>query len=493
MDDAILSEFQVDISEDHLSTLKAEERERVTLRDTKLAILNSNQFHWKAQNIWSRHLSLKHPSNEPQYSVKARLFLSRVNATPWEEQSCPALQFISDCFRQLPLEDKHMVKTTPQFCKLIHMLAPHVEREHQKRDQLLDGMLVQARLLEPGPLKVYHDPSIKKVPSSSSSRSNVRQTRVDDGDDLDISMASNSASHSTGATQPEAAMDFTGGGSSSQSPTQSTFFPAMGSVFGDTAGADKHGFFDGDESDGLAPPRGFQSLGVPGPASVHYTQDFGVPGPASVQSCSTPDDEDARRRAHRARVDADSRAHREARAAEEFPPGCSRAVPTTPFTIPSATPRGLDTRPPGVMIVAFASLMVASKTCTFAVEPLLDHITPVRARLADNCVAIFFDPSSIAFAAKDVDNIRTTNLIEHQLFLVQGNSLLQITGPPRSDPVSISILVGRQGILFSELNARTRVCGVVGTVRLLTCSVPGRPSSTSEARSVCPHLRHGLD
>ena len=145
------------------------------------------------------------------------------------------------------------------------------------------------------------------------------------------------------------------------------------------------------------------------------------------------------------------------------------------------------------MIVAFASLMVASKTCTFAVEPLLDHITPVRARLADNCVAIFFDPSSIAFAAKDVDNIRTTNLIEHQLFLVQGNSLLQITGPPRSDPVSISILVGRQGILFSELNARTRVCGVVGTVRLLTCSVPGRPSSTSEARSVCPHLRHGLD
>ena len=192
-DDSILSEFQVDISEDNLSTLKAEERDRVMLRDTKLAILNSNQFHWKAQNIWSRHVSLKHPSNEPQYSVKARLFLSRVNATPWEEQSCPALQFISDCFRQLPIEDKHMVKATPQFRKLIHIVAPHVERDQQERDQLVDGMLVQARLLEPGPIKVYHEPSIKKVSSSSNGRSNVRQVRGDDGDDLDISMASNSS------------------------------------------------------------------------------------------------------------------------------------------------------------------------------------------------------------------------------------------------------------------------------------------------------------
>ena len=112
VDDAILAEFEVDISEDHINSLKAEERERVLLRDTKLAILNSNQFHWKAQNIWPKHLSLKHPINEPQYSVKARLFLSRVNATTWEEQSCPALQFISDCFRQLPEADKHMVKTT---------------------------------------------------------------------------------------------------------------------------------------------------------------------------------------------------------------------------------------------------------------------------------------------------------------------------------------------------------------------------------------------
>ena len=181
-----------------------------------------------------------------------------------------------------------MVKLTPQFRKLIHILAPHVERDQQERDQLADGMLVQARLLEPGPIKVYHEPTIKKVSSSSTSRSNVRQVRVDDGDDLDISISSNSARHSTGATQPEATTDITGGGSSSRSPTQSTFFPAMGSVFGDTASADKHGLFDGDESDGLAPPRGFQSLGVPGPASVHYTQDFRVPGPASVQSCSSP-------------------------------------------------------------------------------------------------------------------------------------------------------------------------------------------------------------
>ena len=114
------------------------------------------------------------------------------------------------------------------------------------------------------------------------------------------------------------------------------------------------------------------------------------------------------------------------------------------------------------MIVAFAALMVASKTCPFAVEPLLDHITPVPAWLADNCVAIFFDPSSIAFAAKDVDNIRTTNLIEHQLFLVQGNSLLQITGPPRSDPVSISInhpflLVAKASYFLSSTHARASV------------------------------------
>ena len=187
VDETILSEFHVDISEDHLSSLKAEERDRVLLRDTKLAILNSNQFHWKAQNIFSRHLSVKHPSNEPQYSVKGRLFLSRVNATPWEEKSCPALQFISDCFRQLPEKDKHLVKTTPQFRKLIHLLAPHVEREHQEREQLQDGMLVPARLLEPGPLKVYFEATIKKVPSAASSRPNVRQTRDDDGGDPDTS------------------------------------------------------------------------------------------------------------------------------------------------------------------------------------------------------------------------------------------------------------------------------------------------------------------
>ena len=417
-DDLILAEFQVDISEDNLNTLKAEERDRVMLHDTKLAILNSNQFHWKAQNIWSRHLSLKHPINEPQYSVKSRLFLSRVNATPWEEQSCPALQFISDCFRQLPLEDKHMVKTTPQFRKLIHLLAPHVEREHQERAQLLDGMLVQARLLEPGPLKVYYESTIKKVPSSSSSRSNVRQTRVDDGDDLDISIPTISASHSTGTALPETAMSISGGGSSSRSPPHSSFFPAIGSVFGDTAEADGHSFFDGNESDGMAPPRGSQSLGVPGPASALYTQDFGVPGPASVQSSSTPDDEDARRRAHRARVDAEARAHSAAQAAEDSPPSRSRAGPPIPFTLPSAPPRGHDTRPPGDMVVAFASMLVASKTHQFAEDPLLEHITPVPARLADKSVAIFFDPSSITFAARDVGNIRTTNLIEHQLFLV---------------------------------------------------------------------------
>ena len=89
-------------AEDNLNALKAEEKERpIGLRDTKLAILNANQFHWRAQNIWQRHLSPKQPSNEPQYSVKARLFLVRLNATAWEERSCLALQFISDCFRQL--------------------------------------------------------------------------------------------------------------------------------------------------------------------------------------------------------------------------------------------------------------------------------------------------------------------------------------------------------------------------------------------------------
>ena len=165
VDDAILADFEVDCSEAHISSLKDEERERIVLRDTNRAILNSNQFHWKAQNILSKHLSLKHPANEPQYSVKARLFLSRVNATTWEEQFCPALTFISDCFRQLPEADKHMVKSTPQFRKLIHILAPHVEREHQERAQLLDGMLVPARLLEPGQDKVYHEAIIHKKPS----------------------------------------------------------------------------------------------------------------------------------------------------------------------------------------------------------------------------------------------------------------------------------------------------------------------------------------
>jgi len=82
------------------------------------------------------------------------------------------------------------------------------------------------------------------------------------------------------------------------------------------------------------------------------------------------------------------------------------------------------------MIVAFASLMTASKAmCSFALEPLSEHLTPVPARLANNCVAVFFDPSAVALAATDVDNVRPTNLVEHQLFFVQGNSLLQILGP----------------------------------------------------------------
>ena len=49
--ETIVPQFQVDISEDNLNALKAEERERVMLCDTKLVILNSNQFHWKAQNL----------------------------------------------------------------------------------------------------------------------------------------------------------------------------------------------------------------------------------------------------------------------------------------------------------------------------------------------------------------------------------------------------------------------------------------------------------
>jgi len=235
VDEAILAEFQVDLSEDHINSLKSEERERTVLRDTNLVILNSNQFHWKAQNIWPRHLSIKNPPNEAHYSVLSRLFLARVNAIAWEEQSCPTLQFISDCFRQLPEADKHMVKTTPQFWKLIHLLAPHVDREQREQGQLVDGMRLQARLLEPGPLKVYHDPTIKKVPSASSSKSTVRQTRVDDNGQLDSSIPTASAGHSTRATLPGNTMDISGGGSLSRSPPHFSSFPAIGSVFGDAA------------------------------------------------------------------------------------------------------------------------------------------------------------------------------------------------------------------------------------------------------------------
>ena len=337
-----------------------------------------------------------------------------------------------------------MVKTTPQFRKLIHILAPHVEREQLEKDQIADGMLVQARLLEPGQQKVYHEPSIKKVSSSSSGRSNIRQTRMEDGDYLDLSMASYPINHPGGVAQSEVALDMTGEGSS-RSPTQCTSFPAIGSVFGDTAGMDTRSLLDGDDSDGLAQPR------------LH--QDFGVQGPASVL-CPPTEDDAARRRSHRARVDADSRAHREAHLVDEMPPGCSRAGPTVPFTIPSAAARGVDTRPPGVMIVAFASLMVASKAmCSFALEPLSEHLTPVPARLANNCVAVFFDPSAVALAATDVDNVRPTNLVEHQLFFVQGNSLLQILGTPRPDPITINInhpflLVAKASYFLSSTHAR---------------------------------------
>ena len=278
--------------------------------------------------------------------------------------------------------------------------------------------------------------------------------RIDDSEDLDLSLTRSASNYTVGVEHLDVARE-TNSEDRPRSPTLFTSFPVVGSVFGDAAGVDTHSLMDDEEH--------HQDSGVPGPASVQYTQDFGVPGPASVQCTSTPDDDDdARRRAHRARVDADSRAHREAHAVDEFPPGCSRAGPVVPFTKPSAGPRGVDTRPPGVMIVAFASLMVASKTCPFALEPLLDHITPVPARLANNCVAIFFYPSSIALAAKDVDNVRPNNLIEHQLFLVQGNSLLQIIGTPRPDPISISInhpflLVAKASYFLSSTHARASV------------------------------------
>ena len=83
-------------------------------------------------------------------------------------------------------------------------------------------------------------------------------------------------------------------------------------------------------------------------------QDSGVPGPSSVQCLPLHDDEVARR-SHRARVDADSRAQRGAYPSVEPPLGRSRSGPAIPFTIPSAVSRENDTRPPGVMIVAFAS------------------------------------------------------------------------------------------------------------------------------------------
>jgi len=161
-----------------------------------------------------------------------------------------------------------MVKTTPQFRKLIHILAPHVEREQLEKDQMADGMLVRARLLEPGQQKVYYEPSIKKVSSSSSGRSNIRQTRMEDGDYLDLSMASYPINHPGGVAQSVVALDMTGEGSS-RSPTQCTSFPAIGSVFGDTAGMDTRSLLDGDDSDGLAQPRLHQDFGVQGPASIH--------------------------------------------------------------------------------------------------------------------------------------------------------------------------------------------------------------------------------
>ena len=71
-----------------------------------------------------------------------------------------------------------MVKSTVQSQKLIHILAQHVEK-----DQIADGMLVMARLLEPGQHKVYFEPTIKKSTTSSSGRSNSRQIRTEDGEE----------------------------------------------------------------------------------------------------------------------------------------------------------------------------------------------------------------------------------------------------------------------------------------------------------------------
>ena len=92
------------------------------------------------------------------------------------------------------------------------------------------------------------------------------------------------------------------------------------------------------------------------------------------------------------------------------------------------------------MVLAFASLLLAAKLgVDFAQDPLLAHFIPAPVRLTHGTVVVFFDPAAVVAAAQDVHNLRTHNLIEDQLFLVQGDELLQINGVPGGDLVRIKI------------------------------------------------------
>ena len=103
--------------------------------------------------------------------------------------------------------------------------------------RIADGKLVTARLLEPGQHKVYFEPTIKKSTISSSGRSNSRQIRTEDGEEIDPSQAISSVSRPVAVDQSEVALEVSVYGTTCSS-TQCLSFPAIGSVFGDTARTD---------------------------------------------------------------------------------------------------------------------------------------------------------------------------------------------------------------------------------------------------------------
>ena len=158
--DSIVSKYTVDLSRSNLEALELEEKRRVTVKDSNLAIINCNVTHKYPASIHMRHLSKKAPDGEPS-SACARLFLARTAAASWTNPSAGEWQLLSDSFRQLKPEDQQLVEGTPHFRKLIHLVSqelcpgPNIEG------------IFQAKLLDPGDENVYHERTIKKVKTSA--------------------------------------------------------------------------------------------------------------------------------------------------------------------------------------------------------------------------------------------------------------------------------------------------------------------------------------